>query len=126
MAKARKLLIVDLTDDSPAAIKVIEKTVEQVKLSALTGSAFAEYGRDLSTVARARAWLTDSRNWFSGQMYIIKWDGIVPKICSNQGQKLIDEPWDNGLPEVVAVGQRNIREGKREKEEDTDPSDVIG
>lgn len=81
------------------------------------GEEFTQWGRDLNTVDKARAWLTDPRNWFEERTHIIKWDGIVPKVSSLHGRRLIQEYWDDGLAVVVVVGQRNIRNGQKEKEE---------
>jgi hypothetical protein len=60
-------------------------------------------------VADARRWLTHPSNWFESELFIIKWDGLVPRISRRHGQRLLDEPWDDGLPEVVLRQQREAR-----------------
>jgi len=111
---ARKLLIVDVEptrDLMKATPKELGQAAVRGELAKLTGSAFVEYGRNLDTIDRARAWLTDQRNWFSGQMFIVKWDGLTPTVCASHGEKLIREYWDDGLPSVVVIHQRNVRSG---------------
>jgi len=123
----RKLLIVDVedrpTDFSKATpqqiVRIRETEVESRALATLTGEAFHQYGSTLFTVAKARAWLVDRRNWHLGQMFIIRWNGLRPTICETYGKKLAREWWDDGLPETVIVNQHGIREGRKELELDS-------
>lgn len=114
----RKLLIVDVESEDrtplPPALK------QQIGLlSKLSGEQFFAYGRQLDTPTKARAWLMDKRNWFPGQSWIVRWEGLVPRICENHGQKLYDEPCDMGIPEVVVVKQVSIRAGARDVEDES-------
>ena len=115
--RKRKLLIVDTTSEEDLPIDPAVKT-EMGKIAKLTGEQLLSYGRDLSTVARSRAWLMDKRNWFKGHMWIIRWDGLVPRICEAHGEKLYTEPRDNGLPSHVVVRQAAIRASGKDIEED--------
>lgn len=115
--KQRKLLIVDVEEKAPIPIAPAVKA-EMEKIAKLTGDALQAYGRQLDNVNKARAWLMDRRNWFKGQMWIVRWDGLIPTVCENHGEKLYSEPWDNGLPETVVIGQVRRRESGRDIEED--------
>lgn len=90
-------------------------------LAKLTGEQFTNYGRNLDTVPRAWAWLADRRNWFKGQMWIIRWDGLTPTITENHGEKLTQGPpvGDPGLAECVVVGQVSRRAGAKDIEEES-------
>ena len=68
---------------------------------------------DLDTIAGARAWLTDPNNWHESQLFILKWQGLTPTVMARHGQRLIDEPWDDGLPWAV-VYERHLRRRKAE------------
>lgn len=70
-----------------------------------------EFGLDLNTIPKARRWLTNPQNWFESQTFILKWDGLVPFICRRHGLRLLQEPWDDGLPEVVVREQMRLRSG---------------
>lgn len=126
MTKTRKLLIVEVEPRKEDTL--FTSTPKQFGLSAvsahlakLSGSEFADYGRNLDTVAKARAWLTDERNWFKSNMFIIRWDGLTPTVSEHHGKRLQNEPWDDGLAEVVVVRQQGIRAGHQ----DTEEQDVI-
>lgn len=81
------------------------------------------FGYNLDTVTKARQWLTNPQNWFRSNLFIIKWDGLLPRISEHHGQRLINEPWDNGLPEVVVMEQRNRRKKKDRGEELEEPKE---
>jgi hypothetical protein len=72
-----------------------------------------EFGRNLDSIEKARQWLTNPHNWFDSSFWIIKWDGIICKVCRRQGERLIREPNDQGLPMVVVAEQFRIRKGGR-------------
>lgn len=76
-----------------------------------------EFGLDLSTVARARQWLTNPHNWHDGNIFILRWDGLVPTVNRTHGMRLVEEPWDDGLPLVVVMEQRRLRQGGRREDE---------
>ena len=76
-----------------------------------------EFGRNLDTVVKARQWLTNPYNWHDSNMWIVRWDGLLPTVSRTHGKRLINEPNDNGLPEVIVREQRNIRMGHKDKEE---------
>lgn len=85
-----------------------------------------EFGRNLDTVEKARKWLTNPHTWRDSNTYIIYWDGIVPHISSHHGRRLLEETWDNGLPEVVVREQRRIRSGgKQETEIKAEPEGLL-
>lgn len=103
---ARKLQIVDLTSGSHFSQPIKRNEIPTEKLS-------EQFGRELTTVERARRWLTNPANWFDSEMYILKWDGIVPTVCKRHGMRLVEETWDNDLPMLV------VREQLKKK---TDPN----
>lgn len=70
-----------------------------------------EFGRNLDTVQKARIWLTNPKNWHPGQIYILKWDGLICSISERHGRRLLNEPWDNGIPEVVVQEQYRLKRG---------------
>lgn len=102
----RKLLIVDISGESTA-----KQNVQVEKLS-------DDFGRNLDTIAKARKWLTNPYNWHDGNIFIIKWDGLLCTVSRAHGQRLVDEPWDNGLPEVVVREQIRIRQGGKQEKDD--------
>lgn len=115
--RKRKLLIVDVEEPpKPPLPSAFES--ERAKLSLLQGEARLDYGKNLDTVAKAYAWLTDSRNWFDGQTFIVKWDCYLPTVCSNHGSQLLMNPSDDGLARVVVVRQRELKTRPRPEEEE--------
>ena len=100
-----------IVDDGTPEIRVIKAAVQIDKLS-------DDFGRNLDTIAKARQWLTNPHNWFRGTLFILKWDGLLPTICERHGQRLIDEPHDDGLPIVVVCHQWDLRNGKKDPEFD--------
>ena len=67
------------------------------------------FGRNLDTLEKARLWLTNPNNWHSSRLYILKWDGLLCTISREHGERLINEPWDDGLPWSVVYTQRTHR-----------------
>ena len=89
-------------------------------------------GYELDTVEKARQWLTHPSNWFKSGLFILKWDGLVPRIAETHGKRLIAEPYDDGLPSVVVFEQRRRRTKKDRgesieeiPESNTDESTVV-
>lgn len=82
------------------------------------------FGYNLDTVAKARQWLTHPQNWFKSTLFIIKWDGLVPRIAEHHGQRLVNEPLDNGLAEVVVTEQRK-RRAKKSRGEDLEEKEKV-
>lgn len=78
---------------------------------------------DLDTIAGARAWLTDPRNWHESLLFILKWDGLVPTVMRRHGERLLREPWDDDLPWCV-VYERNRRRKKRDRGEPMEDAPV--
>lgn len=106
----RRLLIVDTDSDVPNTPALVLQT----------GSLPAEMGKNLDTIAKARQWLTHPQNWHDTNMFIIKWDGLTPSISKQHGMRLIRETHDDGLPTVVVIEQRNMKNGKK-----SDPEEVF-
>lgn len=69
----------------------------------------ADLGRNLNTIEDARRWLLHPSNWLDSQFWIIRWDGIVPKIRESRAKELIAQPHDTGLFEVVVIEQRRMK-----------------
>ena len=82
------------------------------------------FGYGLDTVQKARQWLTNPQNWFKSNLFIIKWDGLLPRICEQHGQRLINEPWDDGLAHTVMVEQRK-RRTKKDRGETLDEKEKV-
>lgn len=76
-----------------------------------------EMGYDLDTIEKARTWLTHPQNWFRSTLFVLRWDGLVPSVSEHHGRRLLAEPWDNGLPQVVVMMQRKKRMGTKDPEE---------
>jgi hypothetical protein len=72
------------------------------------------FGRNLGTVERAREWLSNPHNWFESELFILRWDGIVPYISRRAAQGMIERTWDDGLPWVAVWKQNELRSGKKE------------
>lgn len=111
----RKFIIVGMTDKVGPSNAVTKDTVQ--KLS-------EEFGRNLDTVPKARQWLTNPHNWHEGQMFIIKWDGLLCTVSRTHGQRLIDEPHDSGLPEVVVREQYRLKKGGKQERDDASGDDT--
>jgi len=103
----RKLVIVDCTSEDTTTGLIYQKE----KLS-------EEFGRNLDTVAKARLWLTNPFNWHEGSITIVKWNGLIPSLSRHHGQRLTLETWDDGLPMCIVRQQYDLRNGKREPEEE--------
>ena len=71
-----------------------------------------DFGRNLDTLEKARLWLTNPHNWHESRLYTLKWNGLLCTVSREHGRRLVEEPWDNGLPWAVVYGQRQIREGR--------------
>ena len=67
-----------------------------------------ELGRNLETIADARRWLMHPSNWIESWFYIIRWDGIVPKIRKQRALELLKQPEDTGIF-IVAVQEQRRR-----------------
>jgi hypothetical protein len=78
-------------------------------------------GYNLDTIEKARAWLTHPSNWLTSKLFILKWDGLIPKVSKEHGERLIAETWDDGLPWCVVIGQRD-RRAKKDRGESIDES----
>lgn len=98
---SRKMLMVD---DTTQLLELPKEKLER------------EFGLDLNTIPKARRWLTNPQNWFESQTFILRWDGLVPYICRRHGLRLLQEPWDDGIPEVVVREQMRLRSGGRKDE----------
>jgi len=99
--KKRRLII----DDNE--VQVVRPVLQSEKLS-------EDFGRNLDTIAKARLWLTNPFNWHESNMYVLKWNGLIPSVNRNHGMNLVNEPHDDGLPIVVVRQQRDIKNGKKE------------
>lgn len=100
--KKRRMLIVDVAPEN-------QTVYQQNPLP-------REFGLNLDTVAKARQWLTNPHNWFNSETFILKWDGLVPMVCRRRGERLLKEPWDDGLPIVVVAEQIRLRRGGKKEE----------
>lgn len=83
-----------------------------------------EFGKRLDTVERAREWLTNPHNWHESNMMILRWDGNLCTVCRRHGERLIREPWDNGLPEVVVREQMRLKSGGKAEKYDFENSQI--
>lgn len=105
----RKLLITDVSTDAPS--RPSAPTKDNVpKLS-------DDFGRDLSTVSKARQWLVNPHNWHQSDMWVCRWNGLLVTINEKHGRYLIERPDDNGLPEVVVREQYRLRQGGKNHDE---------
>jgi hypothetical protein len=81
-----------------------------------------DFGRNLDTLEKARLWLTNPHNWHEGRLFILRWDGLLCTVSREHGERLILEPWDNGLPWAVVYGQRALRAARLAGSGSTEPS----
>ena len=102
----------------------IEDVVEEKREPLQKDPLPEEFGRNLDTVERARKWLTNPHNWFEGRVFILRWEGLVPKISSYHGQRLAHEVWDNGIPWVVVREQLRLKRGGRHDPETQEGEEV--
>jgi hypothetical protein len=80
------------------------------------------FGRNLDTITKARQWLTNPHNWFESELFILKWDGLLPRISRKHGMRLRTETWDDGLP-WCAVFEQKQRRTKKERGEALEESE---
>lgn len=65
-------------------------------------------GSELTSVESVREWLGHPSNQFEGQIFIVKWDGYVPKLSKQHAERL----WEGtGLAEVIAYEQVRRKRG---------------
>lgn len=108
-AEIPKLVIIDYTEDPNYKPEEPPPPIPE------------SFGYNLDTVEKARRWLTHPQNWFRSELFIIRWNGLLPMISEKHGRRLIAEPWDNGLPEVVVWEQRKRRSKNDRGEQVEDP-----
>jgi hypothetical protein len=103
--------IIDETETGPT--KVTPTNVEPLS---------EDFGRNLDTLEKARLWLTNPHNWHQSSLFIMKWNGLLCSVSREHGQRLLAEPWDDGLPWAAVYGQRQIREGRAAASGSNEPS----
>lgn len=101
----RELVIIDYLDSPETAPEVVTEKLPET------------FGYNLDTIEKARRWLTNPQNWFKSELFILKWDGLIPRISERHGRRLIAEPWDDGLPWTVVYEQKQRRSKKDRGEE---------
>jgi len=104
----RGLLVIDCTEAAPDTAGPVVEAAPPMTQS---------MGYELDTVEKARRWLTDPAHWHDDDFFILKWEGLLPTVMTRHGERLVAEPWDDGLPMVVVQGQAERRR-KREKGEE--------
>jgi hypothetical protein len=104
MSNPSKLVIIDYKDNPEEKKEIVEQLPP-------------DFGYNLDTIEKARKWLTNPKNWFRSELFILKWDGIVPRISEKHGQRLINEPWDDGLPWAAVYGQKMLRNKRADEKE---------
>lgn len=105
---SRRLTIVDVESAEVQILIPDKKNTEPLP---------REFGADLGTITRARQWLSNPHNWHEGDIFVLKWDGLVPSVSRSRAIRMIREPWNEGLPEVVVREQMRLRRGGRKDEE---------
>lgn len=106
----RKMIIIEgeYTEEDPVAKHL--RDMENVELD-------NELGKDLTTIEKARQWLLHPVNFSQvGDIDIMKWDGLVPRISKRHAFRLLREPWDTGLFEVAVRHQHHLRNKARRGE----------
>lgn len=69
----------------------------------------AELGKNLTTVADARRWLLHPSNWIDSSFWIVKWDGVIPKLTRRIALERLANPSDNGIFEVIVIEQHRMK-----------------
>lgn len=87
------LIIIDETENPPEEEENTELLPE-------------EFGRNLNSIMKARLWLTNPNNWHDGNLYILKWNGLLCTVSREHGERLRKEQWDDGLSWAVVHGQK--------------------
>lgn len=67
-----------------------------------------ELGKNLLTVADVRTWLSHPSNQLETRLFIVKWDGLVPKVSVHHVERMMVE---DGFCEVVIWEQQRRRRG---------------
>lgn len=66
-----------------------------------------ELGKNISSIDDARRWLSHPTNWFESHLFIVKWDGLVPKVNKDKGRMILNGDREcDSLLACVVVGQR--------------------
>ena len=81
------------------------------------------FARNLDTIEKAREWLTNPNHWTDTEIVILTWVGLIPFVNRHHGERLLNEPWDNGIPWVVVTEQKR-RRSKKERGETLDEPDL--
>lgn len=72
-------------------------------------------GTNLDTLEKVKRWLQHPDHWFTGETFIIQWDGLVPYITRRHAERLRVETHDTGLYEVVLKEQYRLKHKKEEE-----------
>jgi len=105
--KKRRFIIVDVDDGKAAKFFPTKENTPPLS---------DEFGRNLDTIAKARQWLINPHNWLDQDSFVVKWDGLIVKICRRHGIRLFEEPNDLGLPEVIVREQIRLRKGGKQED----------
>jgi hypothetical protein len=98
-------------------LKIIDYMDEVQEVKAVEQEKPLPDGYNLDTIEKARAWLSDPKNWFRSELFVIKWEGLIPKISEKRAKRMLAEPWDDGMPWCVVYGQKERRSKKDRGEE---------
>lgn len=91
-------------------LDIVDYTDSKEKVQVETPKPLPEsLGYNLDTIEKARQWLINPQNWFKSELFILRWEGLIPKISERHGRRLIAEPWDDGLPWTVVYEQKKLR-----------------
>lgn len=107
MPERRRLLIVD---GEASKITMFPTKANTEKLP-------DEFGKNLDTVSKAYQWLTNPHNWHDGNMFILRWDGLLCTINRTFAHHLLNGTDGQGIPEVVVREQMRLRRGGRQERE---------
>ena len=75
-----------------------------------------ELGRDLKSIEDAHRWLSHPSNWIKSQLFIIKWDGVVPYIEESRGMELLREGFDKSIL-LSVISQQRERKSREDPDE---------
>lgn len=109
-----KLLITDETDSSEP--KEESPNVRYTRMEKPDPS----LGANLMTIEDGKRWLLHPSNWHDGQIYIVKWNGLVPTLSRVHAERLVREHWDNGMYEVVVRHQLSLKRRGKDRDDSAD------
>lgn len=70
------------------------------------------FGRNLDSEAKALEWLSNPWNWHESQLFVLKWNNLIPSVTFVEGRRMAQRPCDSGIAWAAWWTQRRKKAGK--------------